>query len=323
MLKKIIKSLFGTKIALALLACTLCLPISAQAQYSHTELDTLVASIALYPDPLLVQVLTASTCGGQIAPAARFAMSHRNLQGQALAVAIERANLSFDPSVQALIPFPDVLDMMARYGAWTNQLGEAMQYQKNDVLDAIQRLRRKAYNFGHLQTNEVVTVYADRAIAIQPTHLDYVFVPVYNPGVVYYSPARGRVYVNFGPGVLLGTFFGEWGWGSCWFDWGYRAMYVRNYDWYYHRDIPRHPRHFVPRHRGYGPPPGHRPAPAPAPRMAPRPAPAPHAGPRMAPRPAPAPAPAPAPRMAPAPRPAPAPAPAPAPRTAPAPRPRH
>ena len=91
-------------------ALVLCLGISgfAQANYSTSELDTLVANIALYPDPLLVQVLDASTYGNQIAPAALWAESHKNLKGETLANAIEEANLPYDPSVQALLPFPSV-----------------------------------------------------------------------------------------------------------------------------------------------------------------------------------------------------------------------
>lgn len=267
MIRNLFKSVLGLKGALLVVAF-LCFPLSAQAQnYTDSELDTLVSTIALYPDPLLVQVLTASTYGDQIPAANKFAQSHRNLKGQALADAIEKAEMGYDPSIQALIPFPDVLNMMDKYAAWCNQLGEAMDSQKEDVMAAVQRMRRKAYDYGHLQTNENVKVVVDTVVAIQPAKVEYVYVPVYNPRVVYYTPYSGVVYVNYGSGIYLGSYFGEWGWGTCWFDWNYRVMYVRNYSWYRHRRIPHHPHHYVPPHRGFGPPPGHRPAPAP--RMAP------------------------------------------------------
>ena len=99
-----------------------------QANYSPAELDTLVSTIALYPDPLLVHVLTASTYGDQIPAANAFAQSHKNEKGETLAKSIEDANLTYDPSVQALIPFPTVLDMMAKYPTWTDQLGDDNLY---------------------------------------------------------------------------------------------------------------------------------------------------------------------------------------------------
>ena len=271
-----------------------------QANYSPAELDTLVSTIALYPDPLLVHVLTASTYGDQIPAANAFAQSHKNEKGETLAKSIEDANLTYDPSVQALIPFPTVLDMMAKYPTWTDQLGDAVAAQKDGVMDAVQRLRHKAYENGHLKSNEQVTVSAaDTVIVVQPTRTEYVYVPVYNPRVVYYVRSDGyTTYVRYSSGVWLGTWYGEWGWGTCWFDWGPRVIYVRNYRWYPHRPIPRHPHRFRPAPRpGYGPPPPRYTAPAPrhapAPKMSPAhreappsralaPAPAPRSGPHSA-----------------------------------------
>ena len=133
-------------------------PCFAQANYSTSELDTLVANIALYPDPLLVQVLDASTYGNQIPAAALWADAHKNMKGEALASAIEEANLPYDPSVQALLPFPSVLSMMSKYRTWTDQLGDAVTNQKDEVMEAVQRMRQKAYDYGHLKTNEQVKV---------------------------------------------------------------------------------------------------------------------------------------------------------------------
>jgi len=254
-------------------ALVLCLGVSgfAQANYSTSELDTLVANIALYPDPLLVQVLDASTYGNQIAPAALWAESHKNLKGETLANAIEEANLPYDPSVQALLPFPSVLSMMSKYRTWTDQLGDAVTNQKEDVMEAVQRMRQKAYDYGHLKTNEQVKVETGDNITIYPVQKEYVYVPVYNPRVVYYVRYDGYSRVYYGSGVWLGTWFGEWGWGSCWIDWGPRVIYVRDTRWYAHRPIPRHPRRYRPPHHFNSPPP-RRPAPAPANHMVPAPA---------------------------------------------------
>lgn len=268
----------------------------AQANYSTSELDTLVANIALYPDPLLVQVLDASTYGNQIPAAAIWAEAHKNMKGETLASAIEEANLPYDPSVLALLPFPSVLSMMDKYRPWTDQLGDAVTNQKEEVMEAVQRMRQKAYDYGHLKTNEQVKVETGDNITIYPVQKEYVYVPVYNPRVVYYVRYDGYTRVYYGQGVWLGTWFGEWGWGSCWIDWGPRVIYVRNTRWYAHRPIPRHPRRYRPPHH-YNSPPPRRPAPAPATRVAPAPAA------RMSTAPAPArvsPAPAPATRMAPA-----------------------
>ena len=279
-------------------ALVLCFSVSgfAQANYSTSELDTLVANIALYPDPLLVQVLDASTYGNQIPAAAIWAEAHKNMKGETLASAIEEANLPYDPSVLALLPFPSVLSMMDKYRTWTDQLGDAVTNQKEEVMEAVQRMRQKAYDYGHLKTNEQVKVVTGDNITIYPVQKEYVYVPVYNPRVVYYVRYDGYTRVYYGQGVWLGTWFGEWGWGSCWIDWGPRVIYVRNTRWYAHRPIPRHPRRYRPPHH-YNSPPPRRPAPAPAARVAPAPAA------RMSTAPAPArvsPAPAPATRMAPA-----------------------
>lgn len=248
----------------------------AQSNFSASELDTLVSTIALYPDPLLVHVLTASTYGNQIPGANAFAQAHKNQKGEVLAEAIEQANLNYEPSVQALIPFPTVLEVLAKYPTWTDQLGDAVSAQKDEVLDAVQRMRHKAYDYGHLKTNDQVTVTVDTTIVVQPTRTEYVYVPVYNPRVVYYVRSDGYVtHIHYGSGVWLGTWYGEWGWGSCWFDWGPRVIYVRNYRWYPHRPIPRHPRRYVPPPRpGVGPAPRVRPAAPNAPRYSPNPPPA-------------------------------------------------
>ncbi len=246
------------------LAAFVFLPTTAKAAegFTNKELDTLVSTIALYPDPLLVHVLTAATYGDQIPAASAWAQSHKHLNGEALATAMENANLTFDPSVQALIPFPTVLATMATYRTWSDQLGDAVSFQKDQVLDAIQRMRQVAYNYGHLKTDDQVVVTKGDRIIIEPTRTEYVYVPVYSPRVVYYVYAdRYHPAVRYHHHAWLGTWYGEWGWGSCWFDWHAHYIYVRDYRWYPHRPIPHHPRRYNPpprRHHHYRPePPRH------------------------------------------------------------------
>jgi hypothetical protein len=108
------------------------------------ELDTVVARIALYPDPLLAQVMAASSFSDQIPEAYQWSTQHKNLKGDDLTNAMEKANLVWDPSVQALLPFPSVLQQMNQDPAWTAKLGGAVLAQRGDVMDAVQRMRKKA-----------------------------------------------------------------------------------------------------------------------------------------------------------------------------------
>ena len=126
--------------------------------YSPADLDRLVSRIALYPDPLLAQVLAAATYPDQIPDAAQWADEHHYLRGDDLARAITEDNLPWDPSVQALLPFPSVLEMMASDINWTRDLGNAFLAQQQDVMDAVQRMRRQAVNYGYLRTNPQVVV---------------------------------------------------------------------------------------------------------------------------------------------------------------------
>jgi hypothetical protein len=120
---------------------------------SPPQLDQVVSRIALYPDPLLAQTLTASTFWADIPEAATWANNHTYLTGDALAQAIQGDHLQWDPSVLGLLPFPSVLDMMARDPAWTQQLGNAVLTQRPEVMDAVQRMRRQARSYGYLVTN--------------------------------------------------------------------------------------------------------------------------------------------------------------------------
>ena len=215
---------------------------------SPQQLDQLVQRIALYPDPLLAQVLTASTYWDQITDAATWAQQHSNLTGDALAQAIQADNLPWDPSVLALLPFPSVLDTMAKDIQWTGTLGNAVLSQRADVMDAVQRQRRAAHDYGYLATTPYDTV-ADNGgyIEIQPVNPAYYYVPVYNPAVVFYAPRPGFVVttgIRFGPTVIIGPAFGVFGWYGAGFGWGGHAIIIDHRPWtrtYYNRAVYVHP----------------------------------------------------------------------------------
>ena len=244
------------------LAVVLCLPSTTRAneRFTPAELDTLVSTIALYPDPLLVQVLAASVHGDEIPGAADWANQHKHLKGQELADRIEFEDLPYDESVQALIPFPTVLATMAKYQIWTDQLGDAVATQKEEVMDAVQRMRNAAYNYGHLQSNEHVKVIKEKTIIIEPVQKEYVYVPVYNPHVVFYAYSNGYPGLRYRYGVWLGAYYDSWGWGTSRFEWDTHLIYVHDYRWYHNRPRPHHPL------RHHNPPPPHRYHSAPSPR---------------------------------------------------------
>ena len=205
--------------------------------YPPDQLDQLVARIALYPDPLLAQILTASTFPDQIPDAAHWADQHHYLSGQALADAIQGDQVPWDPSVQALLPFPSVLDMMASDMRWTTDLGNAFLAQPQDVMDAAQRERRKARDFGYLRTNGEIVVGGGPYITIMPANPAFLVVPAYDPGIVFFAPRPGFVVgggIRFGYGVTLGAFYRPWGWAPGYygrFDWGGHAVYINNARW--------------------------------------------------------------------------------------------
>jgi hypothetical protein len=212
------------------------------------QLDQLVQRIALYPDPLLAQILTASTFPDQIPDAATWAQQHGNLTGDALAQAIQADNLPWDPSVLALLPFPSVLDTMARDPQWTGTLGNAVLSQRSDVMDAVQRQRHAAHDYGYLASNPYDNV-ADNGgyLEIQPVNPAYYYVPVYSPAVVFYAPRPGFVVggaIRFGPTVVIGPSFGVFGWGGAGFGWGGHTILIDHRPWgrtFYNRGVYAHP----------------------------------------------------------------------------------
>jgi hypothetical protein len=202
--------------------------------FAPDQLDGLVSRIALYPDPLLAQVLTASTYPDEIQPAAGWADAHRYLNGDALARAIAEDRLPWQPSVIALLPFPQVLDLMAGDMVWTQQLGSAVLAQRPEVMDAVQRMRQRAMDYGYLRSGpqERVIVEGPGLIQIVPVDPGYYYVPVYNPAVVFFRPARGVSFgISFGPRVFIGASFAPWGWSHPFLDWRSHAVIIDNHPW--------------------------------------------------------------------------------------------
>ena len=193
------------------------LPVSAQDQQdqqqpqqqplTQQELAQLVAPIALYPDALLAQVLTASTYPLEVAMAARWSEKNPDLKGAALEDAMQK--VSWDPSVKGLTSVPQVLAMMNDKLDWTQQLGEAFLAQPDDIQNAIQALRARADEAGNLKSSKEQKVRRVAAppstgyvgppeyIVIEPVEPDYVYVPVYDPVVVYGADYWPPAYVPF------------------------------------------------------------------------------------------------------------------------------
>jgi hypothetical protein len=211
-------------------------PYAPPPLMSPQQLDQLVSRIALYPDGLLAQILTASTFYNQIPDAANWANQHSYLRSDQLAGAIQADQLPFDPSVLALIPFPQVLNMMASDMGWTQALGNAVLTQRNDVMDAVQRERQKAYNYGYLRSNpyEQVVFAGPADIEILPAQPGLYYVPVYNPLVVYAPPRPGFFIggaIHFGPAITIGAAFAPFGWGTVGFGWREHAILVGGHPW--------------------------------------------------------------------------------------------
>src|SRR5467141_679460 len=212
------------------------------AKPSAQELRQLVAPIALYPDALVAQVLAASTYPTQIVEAERWMQSHSDLKGDKLGKEVDKQN--WDPSVKALAQFPSVLENMDKNLSWTSSLGEAYVNQPQDVTDAVQTLRQEARKAGHLNDNEQEKVTTqDKTIIIEPANPQVVYVPAYDPWLVYGAPIVaypgwypvpgifwGGVGLSFGVGFGIGFFGGfGWGWGHWGYDWhGRSAIYNHN-----------------------------------------------------------------------------------------------
>ena len=197
---------------------------------SPKELQQLVAPIALYPDALVAQILAASTYPTEIVEADRWMQRHSDLKGEKLAKEVDKQD--WDPSVKALAQFPSVLENMDKNLSWTSSLGEAYANEPQDVTNAVQEMRQQARKAGHLDSNEQEQVTTQgNTIIIEPASPDMVYVPAYDPWLVYGAPIVaypgwypvpgifwGGVGLSFGIGFGIG-YFGGFGWG--WHHWGY------------------------------------------------------------------------------------------------------
>ena len=200
------------------------------------DLERLVDRIALYPDPLLGNILAASTFSDQIFDAEAWAHRHGYLHGEALARAISDDHLWFDPSVQSLLPFTDVLDMMARDINWTRALGDAFLGNRSGVMDAVQSLRHRAWDYGYLRSTPQLMVNNGPYIDIVPVDPNFYYVPYYDPAVVFFAPRPGfrvGLGIRYGPGITLGAAFSPWGWygGGIRFGWREHDFFLNNRPW--------------------------------------------------------------------------------------------
>jgi hypothetical protein len=214
-------------------------PPQAQSQgqgqtFAPQQLDNLVSPIALYPDPLLGQVLAASTYPVELVEAQQWLQANGNLHGQDLTDAARQQ--TWDASVQAMVAMPDVLTRLNQDIHWTTDLGNAFLAQPADVMAAVQRMRARAQSNGKLQTTQQETVTTEnqngqQAIEIQPADPQVMYVPNYDPAYVWGAPSWGAYpslyYPSYGfgwyPGFNVGLCFGGWGgwgWGGWGWGWG-------------------------------------------------------------------------------------------------------
>src|SRR6266404_5318713 len=212
----------------------------AAPKIPNDQLDSLVAPIALYPDQLLAQILAASTYPLEIIQLEQWLKRNPNLKDKALADGVARQ--PWDPSVQAMAVFPDVVTRLSANVAWTTNLGNAFLAQQQDVMDAVQRMRAKAQSKGTLKTTEQQKVETEtvegeeEVIVIELANPQFVYVPSYDPAVVYgppvypypayyypgYVPGMG---LAFGTGLILGAAWAN-NWGNC--NWGHGDITINN-----------------------------------------------------------------------------------------------
>ena len=214
------------------------------------QLDSLVAPLALYPDGLLSQILVASTYPLEIVECNRWYQKNSKLKGKELTDAVGKED--WDASVQALVMFPDVLKRMDENLDWTTDLGNAFLAQQGDVMDAVQRLRKKAQSTGALKSNEQQKVTTktennNTYIIVEPSNPQTVYVPQYNPTVVYGAPPPYYPYppmyyppvtagavvassmISFGVGMAMGAMWsGGWGWNCGWHGGGGNTININN-----------------------------------------------------------------------------------------------
>jgi hypothetical protein len=220
-------------------------PAQTATLISANQLDSLVAPIALYPDPLLAQVLAASTYPLELMQLQQWLSKNPGLKDKALADAA--AQQPWDPSVQAMAGLPDVVKLLTENIQWTTDLGNAFLAQEGDVMNAVQRMRQSAQAKGTLTSNaqQVVQTQAvdgQQAIVIEQANPQVIYVPQYTPAAIWGTPvypwptmsypwgyAAGAAALSFGAGIAMGAFWGGggWGWNT---GWGNRNITVNNFN---------------------------------------------------------------------------------------------
>jgi hypothetical protein len=192
-------------------------PAAPREPFKPEEIEALVAPIALYPDSVLSQVLMASTYPLEIVHAARWVKANPKLKGDDAVKAVE--NQPWDVSVKSMVAFPQILEPMNDKLDWTHKLGDAFLAQQKDVFAAVQRLRARAKDSGNLKSNEQQNVVVEQApaggqtiVKIEPANPQVIYVPAYNPTVVYgawsypaYPPTYWPPYPAYYPGAALAT----------------------------------------------------------------------------------------------------------------------
>src|SRR5271165_4618962 len=214
-------------------------PSESRPQYATEtpeQLQRLAAPIALYPDSLVAQILMAATFPEQVVEADRFLQARLDLKGDALAKEVDQE--PWDPSVRALTAFPSVLGNMDKNLSWTSTLGDAYYNQEADVMAAVQVMRQRAQGAGNLKTTQQQVVKTEgETIVVEPAAPEVVYVPAYDPWVVYGDPVvvawpgwyaypgiwYAGPYVWWGVGFEIGW---SWGYGWGWHHWGC--------DWHHH-----------------------------------------------------------------------------------------
>lgn len=224
-------------------------PAEGNPAFSQAELDQMLAPIALYPDELLSQILMAASYPLEVVEAARWSQAHPGLKGDVAVQAVDDED--WDPSVKSLVAFPEVLDTLDQKIEWTERLGDAFLAQQSQVMDTVQELRTKAQQAGNLSSNAQVDVTeGDDAIDIEPANPEVVYVPYYDPAVVYGSwwwPAYPPVFWAPWPGY---GWYSGFGWGAG-FTVGVDFFFGR-WDWRHHRVFVHDGRHWFRPGRGDG-----------------------------------------------------------------------
>jgi hypothetical protein len=217
------------------------------ANLNRQQLDRLVAPIALYPDALVAQILNAATFPAQITDAEGWLQIHPGLSADDLGKQVDAQ--PWDPSVKALVEYPSVLANLSKNLGWTSELGDAYYNQKDDVMKAVQEMRKKAQKAGNLKSTQQLNVQEDDGkVDIAPVDPQVVYVPAYDPWIVYGYPIAPWPYwvdvpgvwwggpgIYFGVGFPIAPFIGfGWGWGGWGVDWVHYGVFYNHAPYYAH-----------------------------------------------------------------------------------------